>query len=101
MRAILHPFVLGLALLGLSACNNEQAASSAGSTPAADIGEVIATVNGVNIGSKEFEQAFCAATTGDTTLSDYCADERAHRAACVTDPAGAGCGSRRYFCGEE
>lgn len=57
MRAILSPFVLGLALLGLSACNNEQAASSAGSTPAADIGEVIATVNGINIGSKEFEQA--------------------------------------------
>jgi len=65
-------------------------------------GEALDPETGETIpGSKEFEQAFCAATTGDTTLADYCADERAHRAACVVDPSGAGCGSRRYFCGDE
>jgi len=56
MRASIRPWVLGLALIGLIACNNEAATSEA--TPAAaDIGEVIATVNGMQIGSKEFEQA--------------------------------------------
>ncbi len=58
MRTVFRPFVLGLALMGLAACNNDAATTGAANTPAAaDVGETVATVNGVTIGSKEFEQA--------------------------------------------
>jgi len=60
MRGVMTGSVLALvAFLGVSACNGGESKSSGTSTtqPAADIGDVLATVNGVSIGSKEFEQA--------------------------------------------
>ncbi len=47
-----------VALFGLTGCGNEgKTGEAAASAPVADIGEVLATVNGVQIGSKEFETA--------------------------------------------
>lgn len=47
-----------VALLGLSGCGNEgKGGEAAAASPAADVGDVLATVNGVQIGSKEFETA--------------------------------------------
>ena len=60
MRFLVHASVM-LALVGTMACNGSDAPKSgaAASTTSAqpDIGEIIATVNGVPIGAKEFEQA--------------------------------------------
>lgn len=70
MRAFAGSFLVVLALFGVgcdggAASKDKPAASAA---PAEDIGEVIATVNGVQIGSKEFEQAAARKTpaSGDS-----------------------------------
>lgn len=61
MRSVTGSMLVLAALLGLGGCDNgaEKAGGAASSTAkeAADIGETLATVNGVVIGSKEFEQA--------------------------------------------
>ena len=55
--------LIATAVLGLSACDNggaEKAASTATATPkaqAADIGEVLATVNGLQVGAKDYKAA--------------------------------------------
>lgn len=71
MRSFAGSLVL-VALLGsLAACDNDGAAKDkpvSSSTSATDIGEVIATVNGVQIGATEFQQAAARKTpaSGDS-----------------------------------
>jgi parvulin-like peptidyl-prolyl isomerase len=60
MRPSFRPLLLALALVALPACAGGEASSTtsaASDAPAADIGEVLATVNGMKVGAKEFEQA--------------------------------------------
>jgi peptidyl-prolyl cis-trans isomerase C len=72
MRPTMGSLLLALALCGAAACNNENAGGAASggtsSAPAVDIGETLATVNGMPIGSKEFEQAAArkAPASGDS-----------------------------------
>lgn len=60
MRATFRPLLLAVALVGLPACaggSDAKDGTAAETTAVADIGEVLATVNGMQVGSKEFEQA--------------------------------------------
>src|SRR5688572_236516 len=60
MRARSSLVVLLAAFFAAAGCDGGAGTTSSGSTTTtaqADIGEVLATVNGVQIGSKEFEQA--------------------------------------------
>ncbi len=71
MRSLL----LSLCLLGVVACdggNAGTAASPAGQEAKADLGDTLATVNGVVVGSKEFEQAAArkAPASGDSLSAE-------------------------------
>jgi parvulin-like peptidyl-prolyl isomerase len=69
--------LLSLCLLGVAACAGEggaakDAASAEASAAAADLGETLATVNGVVVGGKEFEQAAArkAPASGDSLSAE-------------------------------
>ncbi len=67
--------VLGMLVIGCETnTNNNAGGPKAGATPAADIGEVIATVDGLSIGSKDFEKA--AARTAPKDGDTLSAEER-------------------------
>jgi peptidyl-prolyl cis-trans isomerase C len=75
MRVSVRPFLLVLALGSAVACgdkNDTTAKDAAGAGGKNDIGEVIATVNGMDIGSREFEQAAArkAPASGDSLSAD-------------------------------
>ncbi len=71
MRSVL----LSLCLLGVAACDGGNAGGAnapAGQEAKADLGETLATVNGVVVGSKEFEQAAArkAPASGDSLSAE-------------------------------
>jgi peptidyl-prolyl cis-trans isomerase C len=77
MRSVLFSLALGAGVLGVAACSNggnnaaKDAAAASGQS-ATDVGETLATVNGIVVGSKEFEQAAArkAPASGDSLSAE-------------------------------
>src|SRR5262245_29385123 len=76
MRPSMRNLLLSLCLLGAPACDGAKdggvGKDAAPLTNQADVGETLATVNGVTVGSKEFEQAAArkAPASGDSLSAE-------------------------------
>jgi len=76
MRLSMRSLLLSICLMGVSGCDGAAGPGAAKDAPAAadpaDLGETLATVNGVTVGSKEFEQAAArkAPASGDSLSAE-------------------------------